>query len=535
MNKKLLIPLFIVSASALAQGVFEKRIAPVSSDESRSFKKQVKVALLVGVAKYPDASGLSPLNYAASDAIDVGALLKQQGYLVTVLTDFEATRGAILRTLNRLGEAVDPEQGTFLFYYSGHGFALGGKNYLAPISASESDLDREGLAVDEIEQLIGKTKARRQLILMDACRNDASQGSKGAGGRSFSALQAAEGLRILNSTRVGRVSYESEDLKHGVFTAFVLDALRGGAAGTDGLVTFHDLLDYVTDGVRRWGVEHDKIQIPFESVGKDKEASGDFLLATAAAGAPTPTIPLPKPPPGVAPSPEQALIDTTPKQMETKVNPKDGLTYIWIPAGSFYMGCSPGDDECDQNENPSHSVSITRGFWLGQTPVTQRAWRQVMGHNPSYFKRDSLPVEEVTWDKAKQYCEAIGGRLPTEAEWEYAARAGTVGARYGALDSIAWYDGNSGSRTHDVGTKEPNNWKLYDMLGNVWQWTDDWFGQTYYSEGAKSDPQGPQYGMKRVLRGGSWYFGPRILRVSFRHESTPGYRNMSVGLRCVGA
>jgi len=130
------------------------------------------------------------------------------------------------------------------------------------------------------------------------------------------------------------------------------------------------------------------------------------------------------------------------------------------------MGCSPGD-ECPDDEKPTRLVQIEKGFWLGQTPVTQAAWKKVKGDHPSHFRGDLLPVERVTWYDANEYCKAFGGRLPTEQEWEYAARAGTTGARYGDLDSVAWYDKNSGETKHPVGLKQPNAWGLYDMLGNV--------------------------------------------------------------------
>jgi TPR repeat protein len=259
----------------------------------------------VGISKYPSASGFSALHYAATDANDLAAFFKQQGYLVRVLTDTDAMRGSIEQSLHDLSDMVDGQQGTFLFYFSGHGFSIQGKNYLVPISASVSTLERDGLAVEEVEQLLGKSNAKRQLMLLDACRSDESSGAKGNGGRSFSAFQEAEGLRILNSTRIGRVSYESDDLRHGVFTAFVLKGLEG-AAGSDGLVSFHDLSDYVTDSVRRWSNDHGKVQVPFETVWQ-AEASGDFLLASAAANsgkAPTTPTPLkPVAPPAVAPTP----------------------------------------------------------------------------------------------------------------------------------------------------------------------------------------------------------------------------------------
>jgi formylglycine-generating enzyme required for sulfatase activity len=152
-----------------------------------------------------------------------------------------------------------------------------------------------------------------------------------------------------------------------------------------------------------------------------------------------------------------------------KVNPKDGLTYVWIPPGKFHMGCSPGDAACGDDEKPAHEVTISKGFWLGQTSVTQRAYRLVAGQDPSAHKGDNLPVEHVDWNEAKAYCAAIGGRLPTEAEWEYAARAGSTGARYDNLDEIAWHTQNSGGQSHEVGQKLPNAFGLYDMLGNAWQ------------------------------------------------------------------
>jgi formylglycine-generating enzyme required for sulfatase activity len=159
----------------------------------------------------------------------------------------------------------------------------------------------------------------------------------------------------------------------------------------------------------------------------------------------------------------------------TKVNPKDGLKYVWIPPGRFTMGCSEGDTECEDDEKPAHEVTITIGFWLGQTPVTQAAYQRVTGSNPSHFSGSERPVESVSLNDALRYCVAISGRLPTEAEWEYAARAGSTGARYGDVNEIAWYATNSGGRTHDVGQKQASVFGLYDVLGNVWQWTADWY------------------------------------------------------------
>jgi formylglycine-generating enzyme required for sulfatase activity len=238
------------------------------------------------------------------------------------------------------------------------------------------------------------------------------------------------------------------------------------------------------------------------------------------------------------------------------------------------MGCSPGDTECDGDEKPPHSVTITKGFWMGQTPVTVGAYKRYsqatgkpMPPEPKYegrelnpgWKNGEQPIANVNSDEAKAYCDWAGLRLPTEAEWECAARAGSREARYGNLDDIGWYVDNSGRQRIDstriwtedqenyfkrlagngnglkaVGQKLPNAWKLYDMLGNVWEWTADWYGEKYYQAKEGIDPKGPPGGEMRVLRGGSWVNNPRSLRVSVRGKNPPAGRNISFGFRCAG-
>jgi len=217
-----------------------------------------------------------------------------------------------------------------------------------------------------------------------------------------------------------------------------------------------------------------------------------------------------------------------------RVNPKDGLKYVWIPPGGFKMGCSPGDTECRPDEQPAHEVAITKGFWLGETPVTQAAYQRVTGSNPSSFEGDNLPVQHVGWDQARSYCHAVGGRLPTEAEWEYAARAGSTGARYGGLAEISWYAKNSGGKTHAVGQKKPNAFGLYDMLGNVWQWTADWYGAAYYRDSPRQDPTGPPGGVMAAVRGGCYGCDPVSVRASGRLSLDGRMRALDFGLRCVG-
>ena len=216
----------------------------------------------------------------------------------------------------------------------------------------------------------------------------------------------------------------------------------------------------------------------------------------------------------------------------TTVNAKDGLTYVYIRPGEFQMGCSGSD--CAEDEK-QHRVRITKGFWIGQTEVTQAAYEKVMKvPNPAHFKGADLPVETVSWYDADKYCKTVGMRLPTEAEWEYAARAGNTSELYGEIGKIAVYAGNSNSRTAKVRSKWPNAWGLYDMLGNVWEWTNDRYADDYYKTSTADDPPGPKEGSLKVLRGGSWSGGPEFVRVSDRVRSEPANRVVGIGFRCAG-
>lgn len=234
--------------------------------------------------------------------------------------------------------------------------------------------------------------------------------------------------------------------------------------------------------------------------------------------------------------------------IQTKVSAKDGQRYVYIPPGRFQMGCSPGDRECSTDEKPSREVTISRGFWLGQTPVTVEAYRRFTAAtgrelpiepvcegrrlNPDWSD-GKAPMVMVNGNDAMAYAAWLGGRLPTEAEWEYAARGGTSGERYGDLAAIAWHWANAVGRPHIVGQKEPNAYGLYDMLGNVWEWTADWYSERVYQDGEPMDPRGPSNGTVRTLRGGSWSDPPQEARASRRKGLVPGIRVSVVGFRCI--
>ncbi|MBF0627768.1 MAG: SUMF1/EgtB/PvdO family nonheme iron enzyme [Magnetococcales bacterium] len=223
-----------------------------------------------------------------------------------------------------------------------------------------------------------------------------------------------------------------------------------------------------------------------------------------------------------------------------------GMTFKRIPSGTFTMGASSDDLNTDSwfsHARPQHQVTISRAFYMQTTEITQGQWREVMGSNPSYFSScgDTCPVEQVSWNDLQDFISRLNSRgegtyrLPTEAEWEYAARAGTTTAySFGSSDSninqYAWSYSNSSSTTHPVAQKLPNAWGLYDMHGNVWEWVADYWSDSFTSS-AVTDPQGPSSGSGRVIRGGGWGSDPVYLRSAFRGDYDPGYRNLDFGAR----
>jgi len=213
-----------------------------------------------------------------------------------------------------------------------------------------------------------------------------------------------------------------------------------------------------------------------------------------------------------------------------------GMELVRIEAGSFLMGSERGDPD----ERPVRRVTISRPFYVGRYEVTQEQYAKVMGENPSRFPDPSGPVENVSWEEAKAFCEKLSQlenavyRLPSEAEWEYACRAGTQTEFYwgDAFDtSYFWCGYNSGRRPHPVGKAKPNRWGLYDMSGNVWEWCEDWYAEDAYTSSSEVDPRGPERGSWRVVRGGSWWGTPEDCRSANRLGYAPQRRLETIGFR----
>ena len=220
------------------------------------------------------------------------------------------------------------------------------------------------------------------------------------------------------------------------------------------------------------------------------------------------------------------------------------LEFVRIPAGQFTMGCSRGDNDCAEDEKPAHLVRISRPFEIGKYEVTAAQWQAVMVTTPATTfpgDGDDHAVGFVGWDTVQDFVKRLNDRkdgysyrLPTEAEWEYAARANTTGPSYlPTLSTIAWFGQNVEGRPEAVGKKQPNAWGLYDMQGNAWEWTQDFYDAKYFSRSPETDPKGPTSGQYRVLRGGSSFSAAKNLRISVRHFVGATARTDYYGFRVV--
>ena len=222
-----------------------------------------------------------------------------------------------------------------------------------------------------------------------------------------------------------------------------------------------------------------------------------------------------------------------------------GMELVLIPAGSFRMGGDKKLEQAEDHETPRHIVKISKTFYMGKYEVTQSQWSEIMNNNPSEFKGDIRPVERVSWNDVQEFVQKLNNkeetnkyRLPTEAEWEYAARADTestycFSGDIKTLSQYAWYRKNSADKTHPIGQLKPNAWDLYDVHGNVHEWCQDWFDRNYYSQSPSNLPLGPSSGLAKVLRGGDWGSEDWYCRCASRSLSSPDRRSNRLGFRLV--
>jgi formylglycine-generating enzyme required for sulfatase activity len=506
-----------------------------------------RYALLVGVRNYKKDQ-LKSLKYTENDVNDLAQVLRDAGYKRVVLltqkegadkADLLPTGANIRDQLKGLLEDRKPED-RVLVVFSGHGVQFKGDSecYFCPMDATLKD-KKSLVSLTEIYEELKKCQAGYKLLISDACRNDPqSDLAKDAGGPMVESVTRPQlqkppgGVAALFSCSEGQRSFESDELKHGIFFHYLIEGMRGKAANKKGEVILENLVGYVKDEVG------DRVK---EDIGprirQYPHLVGDLRGSVA-------------------------LVSGLKELLGTEMTNSIGMKLVLIKPGKFLMG-SPKDEEGRyDSEGPQHEVEITKSFYMGMSPVTQAEYERITGKNPSWFSKQGggkdkvnnldtsqFPVEKVAWAEAVAYCESLTREdtkrpkgwaygLPTEAEWEYACRAGTktaysFGNDPNRLREYAWGVENSGNRTHAVGTRKANPLGLYDLHGNVYQWCADWYGGSYYAHSPRKDPKGPDNGEYRVLRGSAWDGDPRKCRAGYRDSGVPGVRGSVVGFRVV--
>ncbi len=480
-----------------------------------------RVALVIGNSDYKS----TPLSNPVNDATDMAAVLSKLGFEIIVKTN--ANRMEMLNGLDLFNQKLK-RSGTGLFFYAGHGMQIGGSNYLIPVGAHimrERDVEYEAVNAARVLAAMEDSGSSVNIVILDACRDNPFKSSFRSGSRGLSVMQASRGSFISYATSPGSVAADGEG-RNGIYTKNILRHITNPELAVEEV--FRNVRKDVYESTGG-------AQLPWDS----SSLMGKFYLASSGVAIDAPS----------AGEDKRVSVRLTEEASagfssgNTYTNSL-GMTFVYIEPGSFMMG-SPSSESGRDKDETLHRVTLTRGYWMQTTEVTQAQWKAVMGSNPSNFKGDSLPVEKVSWDDIQDFIRKLNQRmdkitysLPTEAQWEYAARAGSssrfcFGDSDSQLGSYAWYDGNSGSKTHPVGQKSPNAWGLYDMHGNVWEWSQDWYGD--YPSGSVSDPTGPSSGTLRVLRGGSWFNFARICRSAGRMRLTPDYRYLIIGFRLVAS
>jgi formylglycine-generating enzyme required for sulfatase activity len=581
-------------------------------------------ALVIGNADYND----NPLRNPVNDADDIATALQKASYSVSKYANvnkdgFDAAISSFRQSIQK-GDEV-------LFYFSGHGAQIDGVNYLIPVRENIDSAARCKSRGFKANELVDEFSAAEvAIIILDACRDNPFLGYKSSGSKGLVAMQGIPGSQfIIYATAEGRIANDgsgrnspfTESLARHIATStksienMMKDVTNEVAAKTNEsqipwtagnlrrdfyfnasvapivedkpkpkpeietvwlygtlFVETNQAGDLYLNGEKqqtlsagqganirlvtgdytvemRSGSETKNQRV---SVNKDQTSNLKFSFEAKAQTTTT-----------ITPSSTQTQQTSTPANM------------VFVEGGTFQMGSNDGESD----EKPVHQVTVS-SFYIGKYEVTQKEWQEVMGSNPSNWKGDKLPVEQVSWYDAVEYCNqrsrkegltscytidktskdpnntnqndsskwkvsvnwsANGYRLPTEAEWEYAARGGvkSKGYKYAGsndIGSVAWYDGNCDDITHEVGTKVANELGIFDMTGNILEWCWDWYDAGYYAKSSGSNPTGAASGENRVLRGGSWFIncGGGYCRVTSRISSWPSYRfSFHFGFRIV--
>lgn len=486
--------------------------------------QEQRLALVIGNAAYE----FSPLKNPANDASDIATTLQKLGFKVILkknvnIRDMEASIQDFGNLLKRGGVG--------LFYFAGHGLQVNGLNYLIPVGAridKESDVKYEAVDTGKILDAMANASNGLNIVILDACRDNPFARQFRSMSRGLAILSdAPRGSYISYSTGPGQVAQDGVGRNSPFAAAFMQFVKEPGLT-----------IEQVFKNVRH-RLNQDTLgkQVPWEL----SSLEGDFFFVSESAKSA-----LTRDLANRITSIKRKDISQDRSVSETDIykDAATGMEFVLVNGGCFQMGDSFGDGE--SHERPAHEVCLD-SYYIGKYEVTQGQWLKIMKNNPSYFKKcgETCPVEGVTWTDIQAFLAELNSmsgstyRLPTEAEWEYAARdRGKQEKWFGTSSEIkmgdyAWYDGNSEDKVHPVGLKKPNGLGIYDMTGNVWEWTQDRYGENYYQASSKNNPRGPEAGKTIVLRGGSWMDRVKDTRTTQRYHYPENRSFRSIGFRLV--
>jgi formylglycine-generating enzyme required for sulfatase activity len=481
---------------------------------AQSVAQAKRYALLIANSNY---QALPRLAAPAAEAATLGKALTAAGFDVTYLQDgtFSDLRGRVEPNfLAKLSPGA-----VVLIYYSGYAIQRDQDNLLLPVDFNPKNTDlniyQQARSLTGLVQSLEEKRPSLKIVVVEGSLQHQATFTHGSGpGLAIPDLSDTENVLLAFSASPNQAIEKPPAGPVGMFTERLVEALR-----QPGLA----LVNVFERVQREVGKSSAGKQQPF-FLSKVQEAFYFIAPVVKAEERPIP-----------------------------RVNRVDRQEYAFIPAGTFKMGCVGDDPRCVPHEKPQHQVTISKPFWLGRTEVEIAAYqrfidankpRKMPGRGPEWDPRYRItnhPMTRITWEEADAYCKWAGGRLPTEAEWEYAARGGIENESY-PLNSEnsrekANFMGVKGNDRFDytapVRSFDPNPFGLFDLAGNVWEWCGDWFSPDYYSKSPKADPQGPQSGSARVTRGGSWISDPaEHLRISYRNNRFND-RSNAVGFRCV--
>lgn len=498
-----------------------------------------RVALVIGNNEYQE----SPLKNPVNDASDMAVALKSLGFSVTLVKNGDRER--MEQAIDAFGQSLKGcEIG--LFYFAGHGAEVKGINYIFPVRAkinNEADVRYRAVDAGYVLAEMESAGAGTSIVILDACRNNPFTRRFRSGSRGLAVMDAPLGSVVAFATAPGKVAADGAG-RNGVYTKHLLENIR-----TPGLSIRNVLLKTRIGVVNETG----RKQIPWDA----SSLMGEVFLAGPGNGKPerVAMAPLPR-------EPKLFLKKDKHKKGDALTEPMTGMEFMWVPSGCFQMGSDDGEND----EKPVHEVCLD-GFWMGKFEVTNAQYRQYReSHDSKDYKGYSLngneqPAVYVSWDDANAYAKWLSSmgtgkfRLPTEAEWEYAARAGTQTVRYWGDDEKAaceygnagdmgikslwnsqwgYFDCNDGFiATAPVGSFRPNDFGLYDMFGNVLEWGSEKYSKFAYSQHSHINPAYTGGGVDRNIRGGSWRSAPIHARSADRGRYKPDYKYIDLGFRLV--